>query len=158
MALSRIQHVSYKLTCIAMAVVTLHAAYARADDADHADHADTPMFSFSGFGTLGVVHSSQDQADFTDSVWKPNGAGHRHDWSADVDSRLGLQIIANVTPKLSAVLQVVAEQNYDNSYRPHVEWANIKYAFTPDFDVRVGRIAMPTFLVGDYRKVGYAVP
>lgn len=39
-----------------------------------------------------------------------------------------------------------------------VEWANINYAFTPDLSLRVGRIAMPTFLVGDYRNVGYALP
>jgi predicted porin len=37
-----------------------------------------------------------------------------------------------------------------------VEWANIKYQFTPDFSVRAGRIVLPAFLVSDYRKVGYA--
>ena len=75
-----------------------------------------------------------------------------------MDSRLGLQVTADITPQLSAVLQVLSQQRYDNTYTPRVEWANVKYAFTPDFSVRVGRIAMPTFLVGDYRNVGYAVP
>src|SRR5207248_3009841 len=31
-----------------------------------------PVLSFSGFGTLGVVHSSEDQADFTSTLFKPD--------------------------------------------------------------------------------------
>jgi hypothetical protein len=117
------------------------------------------IFSFSGFGTVGLVHSSEGQADFTNSPsTKPNGAGYTRNWSADVDSRLGLQVTADLTPKLSAVLQVLSQQRYDNTYTPRVEWANVKYAFTPDLSVRVGRIALPTFLVGEYRNVSYAVP
>lgn len=120
---------------------------------------DTSIFSFSGFGTLGLVRSSEGQADFTNSPsTKPNGAGYSRNWSGDVDSRLGLQVTADLTPQLSAVLQVLSQQRYDNTYTPRVEWANVKYAFTPDLSVRVGRIAMPTFLVGEYRNVSYAVP
>ena len=120
---------------------------------------ETSIFSFSGFGTVGLVHSSEGQADFTNSPsTKPNGAGYSRNWSGDVDSRLGLQATADLTPKLTAVLQVLAQQRYDNTYTPRVEWANVKYAITPDLSVRVGRIAMPTFLVGEYRNVSYAVP
>lgn len=119
---------------------------------------DGSMFSFNAFGTLGVVHSSENQADFTSTTSKPNGAGFSHSWSADVDSLLGAQLTANFTPQISAVLQLIAEQNFDNSYRPEVEWANIKYEFTPDFSVRVGRIELPLFLVSDFRKVGYVNP
>ncbi len=118
----------------------------------------TSMFSFSGFGTVGVVHSSERQADFTSSTLKPNGAGHSHTWSADVDSLIAGQVNANLTPQLSAVLQVIAEQNYDNSYRPHVEWANIQYQVTPEFSVRAGRTLLPTFLFSDARKVAYVYP
>ncbi len=149
---SMIKRISNKLTYIALLAAALHAAGASADEFE------TPMFSFSGFGTLGVVHSSEDQADFTSSVLKPNGAGYSHAWSADVDSLIGGQVTANFTPKLSAVLQVISEQNYDNTYRPHVEWANIKYQFTPDFSVRVGRTVLPTFLYSDTRKVAYTYP
>lgn len=120
-----------------------------------AGEADTPDFSFHGFGTLGLVHSSENRADFTSSVFKPHGAGHSDDWSADVDSLLGAQVTADLTAQLSAVVQVISEENYDNTYRPHVEWANIKYQFTPDFSVRVGRTVLPTALLSDTRKVGY---
>lgn len=114
------------------------------------------MFSFNGFGTVGVVHSSEDQADFTDDALKPKGAGYSSNWSAAVDSLIGAQITAHFTSQLSVVLQGIAEQNYNNTYTPHVEWANIKYQFTPDLTVRVGRIVEPSFLVSDFRKVKYA--
>jgi len=118
----------------------------------------TSPFSFGGFGTLGAVHSSENQADFTSSIFSPNGAGHTHAWSTDVDSAIGAQIIADVTPRLSAMLQVISEQNYDNTYTPHVEWANIKYQFTSELSVRVGRTVLPSFLYSDTRKIGYANP
>lgn len=148
-----IERISYQLTRVALLAMALHTVDARAHD----DH-DTPMFSFSGFGTVGVAHSSEDQADFTSSLFKPNGTGHTRAWSADVDSLIAAQVTANFTPRLSAILQVISEQNYDNTYRPHVEWANIRYLFTPDFSVRAGRIVLPTFLFSDTRKVGYTYP
>ena len=119
---------------------------------------DASMFTFNGFGTAGVVHSSEDKADFTATNFQPNGAGYSRNWSVSVDSLIGGQVTATFTPRLSAVLQLIAQQNYDDSYRPHVEWANLKYLFTPDFSVRVGRIVMPTFLESDSRSVGYSNP
>lgn len=123
-----------------------------------ADSFEKPRFSISGFGTVGTAHSSEKNADFTSSIFKPNGAGYTRDWSFDVDSRLGVQMDVKLTPQLSAVLQVITEQRYDNSYKPTVEWANVKYQATPDFSVRVGRIALSGLMVSDYRKVGYALP
>jgi hypothetical protein len=116
------------------------------------------MFSFSGFGTLGVVHSSDHDADFTSIIFKPNGAGYSHDWSPDVDSLIGAQVIANFTPRLSAMLQVISQQNYNNTYTPHVEWANIKYEVTPDVSIRVGRTVLASLLLSDTHNVAYAMP
>ncbi|WP_335944194.1 hypothetical protein [Pseudomonas sp. G166] len=141
-----------KLNTLSLAAMTLYAG------AVSAAEADTSMFSLSSFGTVGIVHSSEKKADFTSSIFKPNGAGHSRNWSADVDSLIGAQLIATFTPQLSAVVQVISEQRYDNSYRPFVEWANIKYQFTPDFSARVGRTVLPVFLLSDTRKVGYTLP
>lgn len=115
-------------------------------------------FSFSGFGTLGAVRSSEDQADFTSNGLRPNGPGYSRTWSVDVDSRLGAQLSVDVNSKLTAMVQVVSEQLYDNTYRPRVEWANIRYQFDDHWNVRVGRTVLPVFFVSDYRKVGYANP
>ncbi len=142
----------YRLTVIAVAAwLSWPAAASAAEPA-------TAVFSFGGFGTLGVVHSSDDRADFTATSFEPNGAGFTHAWSPSVDSRVGGQLTANFTNGLSAVVQLVAEQNYDSTYKPHVEWANLKYQFTVDFSIRAGRTVLADYLVSDDRKVGYAHP
>ena len=130
---------------------------ARAQD-DAAGKSDGLAWTLSGFGTIGAAHSSERNADYTASVLKYDGAGATRNWSPNVDSRLGAQIDARLGRRWSAVLQVVSEQGLDNSYRPRIEWANVKYQATPDLALRLGRIALPMFLAADYRKVGYAYP
>jgi hypothetical protein len=122
------------------------------------DEQELPALSFGAFGTVGIVHSSEDQADFVHSATIPRGAGASDAWAADVDTLLGAQVTAVVTSRISAVVQVVAEHNYDNSYEPHVEWANLQYEVAPGFSVRVGRIALPIFMHTASRKVGFALP
>lgn len=123
-----------------------------------ADPAPTgaPTWKFSGFGTLGAVYASARNADFSSTVLRANGAGRSEAWSPDVDSRLGAQLDLSLG-RWSAVLQVVSEQDMEGSYRPRVEWANVKYQATPDLALRVGRIALPVFLAADSRKVGYTM-
>ncbi len=120
--------------------------------------AELPNFSFNGFGTFGVVHSDEDQADFAAGLFVPDGAGYTRAWSPEVDSVLGLQITADLTPRLTGILQVVSEQRYDENYTPTVEWANLKFDITPDLSVRAGRMVQQTFMVSEYRKVRYATP
>jgi hypothetical protein len=117
-----------------------------------------PTWKFSGYGTVGAVHSDNDQADYLVDAFKPNGPGYTRSWSPDVDSRLGLQVSAQFTPTLSAVVQVLAQQDENNSYRPGLEWANVRWQPTPEFSVRAGRIVLPVFMVTDTRRVGYANP
>jgi predicted porin len=135
---------------LALALAALFAANAHAQE--------TPNVSFSGYATVGGAHSDNRDADYLTDVFKPNGPGHTHAWSWDVDSRAGVQATANLTMKLSAVLQVITQQDYRNSYRPAVEWANVKYQFTPELAARAGRVVLPVFMVTDYRRVGYANP
>jgi len=148
---SRTRHAVSKLL---LAATLWHPAAAGADTEDAA----AKMFSFSGFGTLGVVRSSENQADFSLNIFQANGAGYSRQWSPDVDSHIGAQVIATVSPKLSGVLQIVSAQNFDGTYWPRVEWANIQYHFTPDFSVRLGRSILPGFLFSDTRLVGYTYP
>lgn len=115
-------------------------------------------WNLSGFGTLAAVHSNNDQADFTANALSPGAAGYSRAWSAHVDSRLGAQLDVRFDSRWSAVLQLVAERGLRDGYSPVVEWANLQYQATPDLSLRVGRIALPLFLSGDYRKIGYALP
>jgi hypothetical protein len=142
---------SWRVHAAAM-VAALYASGACAVDIGGVD------FSLSGFGTLGIVHSSEAQADFVGSFFQPNGAGFTHRWSAGVDSKLGLQMDAHFNDRFSAVVQVVAQHQYDNHYWPDLEWANLKYQFSPDVSVRVGRTVSPFFMVSDSGLVGYTLP
>ncbi len=121
------------------------------------DAADS-MWSFQGYGTVGLVHSTEKKADFIAHDLQRRGAGRHANWSAEVDSRVGAQIDGKFNSSLSGVIQVTSEQRYDGSYDPEIEWANLKYQITPDVSVRAGRIVLPTFLLSDSRKVGYAMP
>lgn len=136
-----------RLGCTLAAALSCGAAAANDTSPD--------TWKLSGFGTLGAVHANTDSADFTSSVLKASGAGASGRWSADVDSRLGVQLDVALMPQWSAVVQLVSEQRYDNSYRPQVEWANVKYQVTPDLALRVGRVSLPVFMAAEHRKVGY---
>ncbi len=122
----------------------------------HAADGDASIWSFSGFGTVSAVHSNEREADFAGTIFQPYGAGRTRSTSLDPDSKLGAQLTAKFTPQLSGVVQVVSQYQYDNSYTPQVEWANLKYEFTPAFRARIGRIALPAFLLSETRYVGFA--
>jgi hypothetical protein len=126
--------------------------------AARAGQTETPSWSVSGYGTLGAVRSSLRDADFTATTLHPSGAGVSRRWSTDVDTNFGMQLDGRLNRQWSAVLQVVSEQRLDNTYRPKVEWANIKYQVTPELALRAGRIALPIFLTADYRRIGYIYP
>lgn len=134
------------------------AALLLAGGAAHATDPDELAWTFGGFGTAAVSYSDNRQADFSSSVLKATGAGNTDAWSPHVDSRLGAQLGVIVNKQWSGVVQVISEQRLDRSYRPIVEWANLKYQATPDLALRVGRISLPIFLAADYRKIGYAYP
>lgn len=140
----------FRITPISLALVLAMPFAAVAQDSGS-------MLSFSGFGTVGAVHNSEDQADFA-TDFGPDGAGHSDSWSANPDSRLGLQVDARFTERFSAVVQVLSEYDYQGSHEPDVTLAHVKYAFSPALSVRVGRLVAPTFMLSDYRKVGYAMP
>ena len=135
----------------------LAAAILAACGAAHADD-EAPMLKLSGYGTVGVAHSDNRDADYLVDSFKPNGPGATRAWNADTDSRLGLQAAAELSPRVSAVLQVISQQRFDGSYRPTIEWANVKYTPLPDLNLRAGRIVLPVFMVTDSRRVGYANP
>lgn len=117
-----------------------------------------PNLEFNGFGTLGIVHSDERNADFVADPFASEGAGYSDDWSAEVDSRIGLQASLRMTPQISSVVQVVSEKRYDGSFAPDIEWANVQYYFTPNLSFRVGRMVQSSFMASEHRKVNYATP
>ncbi len=151
---------SRKLISTSLAIISICASTAHAEDTSTANAKDIsqPIFKLSGFGTLGVSHSSEKNGDYVLDRSAPDGAGRSHDWTTGNDSRLGIQVFADFAPQVRAVLQVETEYDSDRTYNPHVEWANVRYAFSPDLNVRAGRIGLPTFLNSENKDVGYSYP
>ncbi len=150
------------LRTLALLVLALGHTPLRAAEPDGApdaapDAAQAPqIWSLNGFGTFGLAHSSEPKADFVFDNLQPKGAGFSRNWSNDIDTRLGVQLSANLDSHWSALLQLMSEYRWNGTYEPYVNWANVKYAFTPDFSVRIGRIALPSFMASNSRRVGYS--
>lgn len=149
-----------KLNCLAvLALLSAGISIANADQTASATNnvvTEQPMFKLGGFGTLGLSHSSQGLGDYVVDTATPKGAGLSNDWSATNNSRFAAHLNANFTPKVSALLQIDTEYHADGTYRPEVEWLSVKYSFTPNFYMRVGRIALPTFMDSENWDVGYS--
>jgi len=114
------------------------------------------MFKFGGFGSLGVSHSSQNSGDYVLSSSLPKGTGRSSEWTAHNNTRLAVHVTGNFTPKVSGIFQVDSEYQADGTYRPQVELAHVKYAFSPSFNARIGRLALPTFIDSENHDVGYS--
>ncbi|MDI1349734.1 hypothetical protein [Aquabacterium sp.] len=107
----------------------------------------------SGFGTVGVSRTNNDQAYFN---YPGQGGGADRSASFDPDSKLGLQGTYKFTDTLSATAQLLTKYRATGEYKPEFEWAFAKWQATPSTTVRLGRIGAPFFTVSDFRDVGYA--
>ena len=140
----------YSVLCAAIVAMGLNAA--------HAEDSGDKMFSFSGFGSVGVVNSSAHDADYATAFSSPTGSGRTDNWSSTQMSRLGMQVDAKFNEQLSGVIQAVSEFNYDKSYNPNITEANIKYQATQALSLRAGRFYMPLYMLTEFSRVGYALP
>jgi hypothetical protein len=111
------------------------------------------MFSYSGFGTAGVLHTDASGAEY---VQTGQSSGATNDLDFKTDSKLGLQATFTPTQWLSGTAQVLAEERFDDSLAPKFEWAFVKIKPMSGLSVRAGEMAVPSFLVSDSRNVGYA--
>lgn len=136
---------------IALAIGLALAQGVQAQDGDD-------RFKLSGFGTLGVAHSSEDKADVTSDFQTDVGVGASDSVSGRLDSRVGVQFNANFTDNFSGVVQAVSEYAVTKSYRPELTLAHVKYRFSSAFSARLGRISAPLYMLSEYQRVGYAMP
>jgi hypothetical protein len=118
--------------------------------------ADGSMFKLSGFGTVGMTYSGESDADFRTGLTQPNGPGRTAKTTWDTDSKFGVQADVFFIPnKLTATVQVLADQNADKTFTPGLEWANLKWQATQEMYLRGGRLVAPTFMMSESRSVGY---
>lgn len=109
--------------------------------------------TISGFGTLGVAKSNTDEAKFA-RYNQATGVGDSP--RLGLDTNLGLQASYKFSDQLSGTVQVLTRKNTSQSFTTDLTWGFLKYQVSDELSVRVGRMAMPIFLISDYQNVGYA--
>lgn len=107
---------------------------------------------------MGTAWSDNRNADYIANALNGEGPGRSRATDPGVDTRFGFQAETQFNDRISTVVQVVVERQFDGDFKPTLEWANISYQLTPDLSLRAGRTALDTFLVSDHRKVSYALP
>lgn len=119
----------------------------------NASDAGNDRVRVSGFGTLGGTFAGKENLGYRKEYTHSAQYG-----SASIfpDSVFGLQIDANLFPKLSATVQAVAENKSKQNFNNIVDWAYLRYQLTPDVVVRGGRMGVDLFMLSEYRNVGFA--
>ncbi|OHV08402.1 porin [Kushneria phosphatilytica] len=113
-------------------------------------------FTFSGFGTLGLIHNNLAEADAVRDTSQPKGADEG--WSGRIDTRLGLQAGLKFTNQLDAVVQGMSQYHDTGDFSPELMQAFLRYSPDPALQMRFGRLGWDVDLVSDSRYVGYAYP
>lgn len=110
-------------------------------------------FRMSGFGTLGVSKTNNDEAKFN---YPGQGGGSDKEYGLHPDTKVAVQGTYAVTDTISATAQVMTKYRAESAYVPEFEWAFLKWQATPGLTVRGGRMGAPFFMISDFRDVGYA--
>ena len=157
--MSRLELTSLRCKHSVAAFVTLLALTSSpAGSAQTNEQTSEIVTAFNGYATLGAAWSDNRAADYIPNALNREGPGRSRASDPGVDTRFGFQAATQFSDRVSSVVQVVVERQFDGDFKPELEWANISYQLNNDIRLRVGRTALDTFLVSDYRKVSYALP
>ncbi|WP_168169354.1 porin [Kushneria phosphatilytica] len=115
--------------------------------------ADGDRLTFSGFGTLGLIHNSSDEAAFVRDLGQPKGA--QEGWSARTDSLLGAQAALKLNDRFDVTLQGISRYHYSGDFSPQLTWAFVRYTPSPAWQWRAGRLGWDTYMLSDSQYVGY---
>ena len=119
-----------------------------------AGEAGQEPFRLSGFATLGVTWSGNEELGFRRDLYREGLFDG--DASVKADSILGLQLDARFTDALGGAIQLVGKDRLEDSLENSVEWAYLRYQIDPQWQVRVGRIGLDIYLLSEYRSLGFS--
>jgi hypothetical protein len=122
-------------------------------------------FSTSGFATLavgrtsgacssgGVVSSLNEDCTRFVADWSHKGV-YQSSWSAQPESRIGLQGTAKMSEQFSATGQLMSRPLKDQQAK--LEWLYLTYQPAPEWTIQAGRKRLPLYYYSDFQDVGYA--
>ncbi|MGO9991091.1 MAG: hypothetical protein ACLPTF_01060 [Steroidobacteraceae bacterium] len=112
--------------------------------------------SISGFGTIGGTYTGDSAYSYTQNGSEFKATNSQFDLG--LDSRIGMQATFTYGSDLSVIVQEEAKRRGSENFSLGTEWAFFQYTPTADVKLRLGRVALATFLMSDSRDVGYAQP
>jgi len=110
--------------------------------------------SISGYGTLGGAYTGNSAYTYVQNGSEFKATNSQLDLG--VDSRIGVQGTLSYGADLSVIVQEEAKRRGSDNFSLGTEWAFLQYKVTDDLKLRLGRVALATFLMSDFRDVGYA--
>ncbi len=105
--------------------------------------------NFNGFLTVGATVSDTEVPYFNGNI--------TDDVGFEQDSRVGLQISADINPKIGVTAQLLGRAR-DQDYDAVFDWGFVSYMASDAVTIRGGKLKFPTYLISDYFEVGYAYP
>ena len=102
-----------------------------------------------GFMTAGATYTNSKTPWFNDNI--------RDEVGFEQDSRVGLQVAAQINPRMSVTLQMLGRAR-EEDFDAYFDWGFVSYTVSDAWELRAGKIKFPTFLISDYIEVGYAYP
>jgi hypothetical protein len=135
-------------TAVSMALILAAGGVARADGGIST--------SISGYGTLGGTFTSDNNYAYVHDSTEFTGATHQLD--VPLESRIGVQAVIDFGSGFTVTAQELAKQRGSDDFSLGTEWLYLQYSPDPDWRLRIGRVALATFLFSDSRDVGYAAP
>ncbi len=106
--------------------------------------------TLNGFLTVGATKSNSTTASGNGNI--------TDDVGFDEDSRVGIQISADINDRMSVTAQLLGRADRNQNFDAGFDWGFVSYALSEDLTVRGGKLKFPTFLVSEYIEVGYAYP
>lgn len=116
---------------------------------------DSGPVNISGFGSLGAITSSTDEVGYKRDISDPNHTA-KGDFNFSSLSIIGLQLNANFSDSLGAVVQLVGRDSPEQNHISVLRLAALNYDATKNWQIRVGRTSPRIFLLSDSRLVGYS--
>ena len=110
---------------------------------------------FSGFGTLGVVHSDSKIYGYRKDVSSDDGV-FADEFDLKSNSLLGLQLNATLTDNIEFVGQTKIRDLQSPSLDRYITLAFLRYDLSPQWSFRAGRTAPDLFLLTEFRDVDFS--
>ncbi|MBC7916597.1 MAG: hypothetical protein H7Y28_02190 [Rhodoferax sp.] len=138
--------------CLAIAMAAPVCSHAQ-----DATVSENPMWLLKGFGSIVATRTTDSGVGWrvqNQPIDQARASAGR--WALEPESLIGLQVDMRPYEDLSATVQIIATNRSRGYAEADAELAFVRYKFSPQLQMRVGRIWTPAFMNSETRYIGYA--